>query len=92
MAGFEPTNGGTKIHCLATWLHPKKIFLFIKEYKIKKKKKINKQFFCHFKDVRIQNTVVGAIHELPLQDTDTAETVPLLLCACTILVQNSLLI
>jgi len=29
---------------------------------------------------------------LPLQDTDTAETVPLLLCACTILVQNSLLI
>ena len=23
VAGIEPANGGIKIHCLTTWLHPK---------------------------------------------------------------------
>ena len=30
MAGFEPTNGGVKVHSLTTWRHPKKVTQFNK--------------------------------------------------------------
>ena len=33
VAGFEPTNGGVKVHSLTTWRHPKIIIQFI-EHKI----------------------------------------------------------
>ena len=25
VAGFEPTNGGVKVHSLTTWRHPKRV-------------------------------------------------------------------
>ena len=28
VAGFEPTNGGVKVHSLTTWRHPKTITQF----------------------------------------------------------------
>ena len=28
VAGFEPTNGGVKVHSLTTWRHPKKVTQF----------------------------------------------------------------
>ena len=28
VAGFEPTNGGVKVHSLTAWRHPKKVTQF----------------------------------------------------------------
>jgi hypothetical protein len=29
VGGLEPTNGGVKVRCLTTWLHPKIDIIFI---------------------------------------------------------------
>ncbi len=39
VAGFEPTNGGTRNRCLTTWRHPKTTMNYIinqKDVKIKR--------------------------------------------------------
>ena len=30
IGGFEPTNDGVKVHCLTTWLYPKKSLMINK--------------------------------------------------------------
>ncbi len=45
VAGFEPTNVGTKSRCLTTWRHPKTVFPMNAEIQIFLKNKKSKHFF-----------------------------------------------